>query len=299
MFDQELNIQVSKNAEEWSKDIKGDFVIFRRINQSEANNETDNSTYEDNSSQKDATVMLSVNEVASEDIIFSNFDDLESQLSGLYTTIGDNFRCTECGFLTNDMTTLFDHILQKHSESESRVVCQASSQKGNVHVNPQWKDDLKQNFDDLIINKCSEVTRIAWQTKETISDRAKFLDVRKEILKLTMDHIVAVYGIVSSPKVHCLESVVKDILAVGYPFMFGDSDTSASNDRNLGFGYGAGGLNGVKHLPKQMWDRIYQKQTALRRLNTGPKDDLDLEDESRASSTKGRKPFKYGEYFEF
>ena len=299
IFDQELSVNV-RNEQDWRKDTKGAFVVFKRINLNEANNNeadrTDSASMSNNNELTES-MTLNVGEQINEEIIFANFEDLESQLSGLYTKVGENFRCSSCGFLTSEMTFLFDHILQKHSETETKSVTQNSTQLGNVHINPQWKQNLKVNSDDLIIGKCSEATRIAWQTKEKLRTRAKFLEVRGEILKMVINHIVDVFGTVSSPKVSSLESVVKDILAVGYPFMFADSETSTSNDKNLGFGYGAGGVSGVKYLPKQLWDKIYQKQTVLRTQNsqqTNNPDDDCVEDS--ALSKKGRKPFKYGEF---
>ena len=156
--------------------------------------------------------------------------------------------------------------------------------------------DLKITVQDRdLINfyfpKCSHDTKVAWNQNEVITDRRKFTDIRSEILRLLVSHIVDVYGTVSSPKLKSLEYVVNNILRPGYPFMFSDDDNSALSIPSLGSGYGRGGIKGNLNLYKCLWDSVYQKQCKLKKGMMLPSCD---DDEEGNKGKRGRKPHKYG-----
>ena len=221
--------------------------------------------------------------------------------------VEDNHRCIICGFLSTDVSVVLVHIVNDHHNWQQLLETGKMRKLGNVNNYPEWKKDLEKNFHETIISKCSLATRTAWNSNEKITDRSKFQEVRSEIIKELINHIVDVFGVVSTPNHKTLDAVLSDVLAPGYPFMFGKNDDSASKVDGLGFGYGLGGMNGLKTLSKNLWDRIYQKQTKLKKsllqsaagLNTrndgGEGEEEGNDDESVATaSRKGKKPFKYG-----
>ena len=162
---------------------------------------------------------------------------------------------------------------------------------GNVNNYPEWKTDLKENFVEWIINKCSLDTRVAWAQNEMITDQRKFAEVRSEIIRKVVNHVVDVYGTVSSPKIRTLESIVNDILGPGYPFMFRDATSIPS----LGFGYGRGGLRGISNLPNNLWNDVYQKQSKLRKeMMHFSNDDDEVGNIGTWKKGRSRKPHKYG-----
>ena len=223
-------------------------------------------------------------------------------LSKLYEIIDDGkARCHLCGYLSNDPNVVMTHIMESHPNWQQSIPTPVIYRKlGNVNNYPEWKEDLKQKFVDLIVDKCSLDTRVAWAQNEKITNQAKFLEIRSEILRKLVDHIVQIYGTVSAPNYKTLEYVVKEILAPGYPFMFRADDNSASNIPNLGFGYRRGGLKGIENLHKNLWDQIYQKQLKLKKemmLSTTDNDEDVGDNEAETgpgSGRRGRKPHKYG-----
>ena len=223
-------------------------------------------------------------------------------LSKLYEIVEDKARCHLCGFLSHDPTFVMTHIMESHPNWQQCIPTPTPvtyRKLGNVNNYPEWKDDLKKDFVDLIVNKCSLDTRVAWAKNEKITNQYKFLEIRSEILRKLVEHIAQVYGTVSSPNFKTLEFIVKEILAPGYPFMFRADDDSASTIPGLGFGYRRGGLKGVENLHKNLWDQVYQKQCKLRKEMMGASNDNDDEgdnevDTGRGSGKKGRKPYKYG-----
>ena len=45
--------------------------------------------------------------------------------------------------------------------SSSDTTCAGSSRSGTVHTNPDWLDKMRQNFFQLVVEKCSEDAREA------------------------------------------------------------------------------------------------------------------------------------------
>ena len=60
-----------------------------------------------------------------------------------------------------------------HTVSEDTVVSQSSSETkfspgATVHTNPNWMDEFKTDFFDLVVAKCSEITRDAFEKNSDI-----------------------------------------------------------------------------------------------------------------------------------
>ena len=226
----------------------------------------------------------------------ASIDEKIQILSKLYEMVGDNARCLICGYLSPDPNVVMSHILD-HPDWTQFLPSVNVRKLGNVNNYPEWKEDLKKNFVDEIINKCSQDTRVAWAQNEKITDQAKFLEVRTEIINKLVNYIVDVYGTVSTPKYKTLESLVKDILAPGYPYMFRTDEDSAQSNPSLGFGYGRGGLKGLENLHKNLWDKIYLKQSKLKKdlmISTNDEEAGDHDDQVNRNGRKTRRPHKYG-----
>ena len=223
-----------------------------------------------------------------------SMDEKIHMLSKLYEMVGDNARCLLCGYLSPDPNVVMSHILD-HPNWTQFLPPVNVRKLGNVNNYPEWKEDLKRNFVDEIINKCSQDTRVAWAQNEKITDQAKFLEVRTEIINKLVNYIVEVYGTVSTPNYKTLESLVKDILASEYPYMFRTDEDSAHSNPSLGFGYGRGGLKGLENLHKNLWDKIYLKQSKLKKdLMVPSNDDEEGDEQVNRTGRKSRKPHKYG-----
>lgn len=229
-----------------------------------------------------------------------SLDEKIHLLSKLYEMVDDNARCLLCPFLSPDPNITMTHILDHPNWSQflPSVMSDVNvhvRKLGNVNNYPEWKEDLKKNFVDEIINKCSQDTRVAWAQNEKLTDQEKFLEVRNEIINKLVNFIADVYGTVSSPSYKTLDSVVKEILAPGYPYMFRNDEDSASSNPNLGFGYGRGGLKGLENLHKNLWDKIYLKQSKLKKEAMIPSTDEEAgDDQGNRTGRKTRRPHKYG-----
>ena len=209
-----------------------------------------------------------------------------------YEEIDKNIRCKLCGFLTEEVTVVCGHLQHQHDNWRQEVSRIKKRRLGNVNANPYWQDELKRNFYEIIISKCSQTTRDSWCSKEVINNKEKFIGVRTEILKILREHIVEIFGTVSTPSLQDLESVV-GFLASGYPFMFGDGEGAAGKSKDVSSGYGCGGAFGNRYLAKSLRDRISQKQTALRLEESKAEGTCDGEEET-LKIRKGNKAQKYG-----
>ena len=209
-----------------------------------------------------------------------------------YEEIDKNIRCKICGFLTEEITVVCGHLQQQHDNWREEVSRIKKRRLGNVNANPDWQEELKRNFYEIIISKCSLMTRDSWCSKEVINNKEKFIGVRTEILKFLREHIVEIFGTVSTPSLQVLESVV-GFLASGYPFMFGDGEGAASKSKDISSGYGCGGAFGNRYLAKSLRDRISQKQTALRLEESKAEGTCDEREETHVTR-KGNKAQKYG-----
>ena len=211
-----------------------------------------------------------------------------------YDKADENFRCNVCGFLTDSVLSVCCHLKEQHSNWQS-LLGEKKRKLGNANDYPNWKEELKDKFDELIISKCSQPARDAWENQKVIENKEEYVQVRTEILQRTRSHIVDIYGTVSTPSLKVMEYVV-DILSRGYPFMFSIQEGS-STSKSLGVGYGCGGAFGNKYLAKNMRDRISQKQSALRSEEL--KSLGHCNDEITPVPKKGNRAQKYGKLIEY
>ena len=313
MFDQELNVDmVDMNV--WNKSVGSSKfkVKFKKIEVLKDSSTTLDCSIDSIQSSINNSFVIQESLVPNADILFDgNIGDLNvppsqdrnaqevhfiqvDEFKEGYSFINGNCRCLICGFLSNEVVTVCSHILDQHGNDWRESIAKMLNKKrGNVHLYPNWDKELKRNFDELLISKCSEKTRIAWRSKEVIDDKESFISVRTEILSGLINHIVDVYGIVSTPTQSVIEESVVSLIKQGYPFMFSDVEGSASSNKKLNKGYGCGGAFGNKYLAKNLRDRISQKQSALRlaQMNSAVGS---TEEEVTAPFKKGNRPHKYG-----
>lgn len=219
-------------------------------------------------------------------------EDLEL-VKNVYDQIdGGNYRCSLCGYLSNDSNAVVAHIIYEHQDWKNSIA--QSSQKTstsacNIFENSNWKSILKQNFQAMVIDKCSEDTRIAWNQNKDVAIMPKYVEIRTEILKKLAERIFEMHGTGKTPSQSDLEDIVNDCLTRGYPKMFGEANTKR--------GYGAGGANPNKQLPKQLKARIFAMQLRLReevlREDGQVSQDVDAS-QRRNGAKKGRTGDKYG-----
>ena len=196
----------------------------------------------------------------------------------------------------SDFHSVIGHIYTVHERWKDFVIIEGDKcpPLGSVYLNPDWRSELEANFNLLIIEKCSLQTRDAWNNNKHLEDPSKFVEIRKEILNRLIDHIVSVYGITSTPSTEVLKEIWLKILSPGYPFMFKKIDDSRT--ATLSFGHGRGGKAGLDELPKQLWDKIHQKQRKMRGGSLINNDECSQEtlEIQAGPSLKGRAPATYG-----
>ena len=185
--------------------------------------------------------------------------------------IEGKFKCSLCGFFSDEINGVYNHLVPAHGEdwkkSSDQVntsVLVENSRRGNVHLDPNWKKNLKLSFLKDVVPKWSQLTLNAWTSNKEIMDPKTFRKVRAEIKDDLVDHILKFFGTTKTPSLKILEEIVTDVLSASYPFMFSQSDGSASTIPTLNYGRGLGGIKGVINLPSQLWDAIYSKQMKLR-----------------------------------
>ena len=128
---------------------------------------------------------------------------------------GENYVCF-CGFLSPDIRLVFSHF-DSHRGWQDYLKSQVEGNSRNVHLNPSWKTELKANFQEKVIDKCSQDTREAWATRKEEKNIAKFTEIRNEIIRKLVDALYEAHGLVSTPSYHTLEGIISDILADHYP----------------------------------------------------------------------------------
>ena len=77
-----------------------------------------------------------------------------------------------------------------------------------------------------------------------------------EIKKALLRHVLAVFGTVKMPKVSFWTEMWSDILAPGYPFMFGQGEDSAAKVTGLNYGRDLGGKLG-KCIFEEIIERVF------------------------------------------
>ena len=133
------------------------------------------------------------------------------------------------------------------------------------------------------------MTKDAWRNQTVFAEHEtdKFIRVRTDILQKLVDEILEIYGQAPTPTEADLRDVIRDNLTVNYPHMFGDNAHEVARPKLLRTGYGRGGYQGLKNLPKQLKSRIHTAQLKLRKI------ELELKNEggdeiSTEAVTKGR-----------
>ena len=87
------------------------------------------------------------------------------------------------------------------------------------------------------------------------------MQVRVEIKKALLRHVLSVFGTVKMPKVAFWTEMMSDLLSPGYPFMFGQSEDTASKVPGLNYGRDLGGKLGKYILEESSCP--HEKQIAL------------------------------------
>ena len=207
--------------------------------------------------------------------------------------IGENYICF-CGFLSPDIRLVFNHV-DSHRGWQEYIKPEKEEEiprTRNVHLNPSWKEELKEKFQEKVIDRCSQDTREAWAEKRQEENMGKFTEIRNEIIRKLVDALYEVHGLVSTPSYHTLEGIVSEILADSYPYMFKESDKER-REPGLTLGYGRGGALGLKNLHKQIWQKIYNKQMEERKAILANKEKSG-DVEPGESLKQGNNPATYG-----
>ena len=93
----------------------------------------------------------------------------------------------------------------------------------NIHQNPNWLKDLKRNFKEEIIDKCSARTISAVNENEYISEPKEFLRVKNEIVNTVLDKLKKVHGSVGKPGKSVMKEMMLKLIKI-YPNMFDECD---------------------------------------------------------------------------
>ena len=214
----------------------------------------------------------------------------ESMKLKVIKNLGENYVCF-CGFLSPDIRLVFSHV-DSHRGWQDYIQSEVEGTTRNVHLNPSWKTELKENFQEKVIDKCSQDTREAWANKKEEKNIGKFTEIRNEIIRKLVDALYEAHGFVSTPSYHTLEGIVSDILADHYPYMFKETNTE-SREQSLTLGYGRGGALGLKNLHKQIWQKIYNRQMEERKEILAKKEQSG-DVEPGESLKQGNNPATYG-----
>ena len=140
--------------------------------------------------------------------------------------------------------------------------------RGNIHLDPNWLQNLKTTFLPERSPTWSMKSREAFENNEFIEEWPKFRDVRKEILDSLADHVVEFCGTMTTPSKQHFQEIIQDVLAK-YPFMFTAAEGSASHIPNLKKRRGSGGSGGLINLKVQLWDLVYNRQADIRKASSG------------------------------
>ena len=224
---------------------------------------------------------LSVSAVERE-LTFNELDEeTQAALQRVIGEDGETYQCKICSLSDLNLQVTFQHIMNIHGDtwreftglhdagtsaagtSNDAGTSAAGTSRG-VHLNPNWKRDLKETFMTEVIPKLSQKSRMAFTTNENIKDKQLFKVVRTEITSEFQDHVLSFFGTVKMPSESVLRELISDVLVANYPYMFGtDESSSAFADKNLNYGRNLGGILGATNLPAQTWNAIYKKRMRM------------------------------------
>jgi hypothetical protein len=157
-----------------------------------------------------------------------------------------------------------------------------SSTHSTPHTNPHWLKEMKKNFKNVVIDKCSRKVQEAVENNTKISDIRKKKEVRNSIINETVSCLLEIFGGVGKPGVAEVREIVSE-MGFHYPAMFKDDD--------VGFGYGLGGSKGVAGLANQMLDRFRSRAEEAKKK---PLLDGEVIVSVDATAKKGKKKLIYG-----
>ena len=296
VFSKSLEVEIVGGG--WKKEHSKKFIVFTR----EANNMENEVNVESGNGSKNVEIEPPPSTSSGNGNIFLSAPILsDEELSQLNKLLGDidddgNNVCLVCCFSNPNILVVSQHILDSHSNWKDIVLEQPQAEASgtqSVFINQDWKSNLINNFDDLIIRSCSELTRNAWHSKIELKEKDKFKKVRREIIQSLEDYLLKIHDTNSLPTEEKLKEIIERTLISGYPFMFGQGAGTAAECDGLNHGYGLGGIHGVVHLPKQMRVELDKQQRRKRRteIDLEKLDDLEAEE---SLAKKGRKPMKFG-----
>ena len=115
--------------------------------------------------------------------------------------------------------------LAYQTEDESRDDGRTDTKKraSTVYTNPEWKEDLRSNFKELIVQKCSEATKAAFEENvdveviyqclifyidDQFQDLRSKKIIRTELMDSVSDYMIVTYGGVASPSKFCIFVVI-------------------------------------------------------------------------------------------
>ena len=119
---------------------------------------------------------------------------------------------------------------------------------GNIYQNSNWLRDLKSNFQAVLVDTWSLKTKEAWNTNRIITDPFEMRKIRGEITNSLIEKLIGIHGTITIPTQMEIKSIIKEVLEVGYPFMFSKGEGTASEDPSLSHGRGLGGVIGIDNL---------------------------------------------------
>ena len=275
----------------WKKEHSKKFIVFTR----EVNNTVTEGNVESGSGSNNVESDL-LPSTSSGNIFLSAPLLNDEELSQLNKLLGDENNCLVCCFSNPSIEVVSQHILDSHSNWKDITLEQPQAEASgtqSVFINQDWKSTLINNFDNLIISSCSELTRNAWYSKIELKEKDKFKKVRREIIQSLEDYLLKIHDTNSLPTEEKLKEIIDRTLSSGYPFMFGQGPGTAAECDGLNHGYGLGGIHGVVHLPKQMRVELDKQQRKKRRTEIDS-EKLDDHEAEESLAKKGRKPMKFG-----
>ena len=157
------------------------------------------------------------------------------------------------------------------------------STSSTSHLNPNWLDNIKKNFQDIVVAKCSTKVHEAVAKNDKINHVNKKKEVRKELIDETISHLMDVHGFSTKPTIAEMRQIVFE-MAFHYPAMFKEDE---------GHGYGLGGDRGLDGLANQMLDKLRKRQTAAKAEVSPFKGEKD----QQPTRQKGKKAMIYGATF--
>ena len=161
----------------------------------------------------------------------------------------------------------------------------SSGERGNIHLNKNWKKELVSSFKEEVVPGWRRDTREAWRDNRSFKaeNRKLFIQIRAEITKGLVDHMWTFFGRVCDPTLKQIREIINDLLMSSYPWMFAHGDNSACKIPELNQGKGCGGVQGIDGLAVQLWDTFFRKKSEILKAECGI-----LAEKGKHGNTKGK-----------